>query len=610
MKKGLIIVLMCGPLMAITVSNKSSFDVYGATYYFHKEAERVGEIKLIRKGQKVEFERPDLSGLRKRKFVFSINKDDLKDKMSSSEYHLRPHFSIGLGNKFYIDLDRGSFKGHNVIQWNVIKPLKKKLGGVTTKLDEVTLGMLRRKYLPGAASSLRNVTVSVRRSTDLPPQELSFLSQRRMAAKPAMEQWLGIQNIKKMPTIAIAGSGGGYRAMLGYLGVLQGAEDTGLLDVTTYLAGLSGSTWALGPWMSSGWSLEEFKQRLLGKIETDLTQFPVNVPEVMNELLMRVSFKQPITAVNIYGWILGHNLMGDFPGGPLKTYLHNQAPKIQNGSKPMPIYTAVATKLPYQWVEFTPWEFGGDHFGGYIPVWAFGAPFLEGKMRYFTPPYSLSFILAICGSAFAARLSTVVREMEGSIPFSPLRKALKAGMGEFKIGKHRISAARVFNWTWGMRPPSGEPLPRAQQEIIKLIDAGLASNLPLESLYRREVDIMVVADFSDAAPGAELKKAEDALRAQGYKVPPINYEGIGDRPFRIFKDENDPSVPIIIYLPHVGNPDYSSFHPKDCLGNYCGTFNFKYSRSQSKQLIGLSEHSIKTASDAIKEEIRLWIESH
>ena len=42
--------------------------------------------------------------------------------------------------------------------------------------------------------------------------------------------------------IAIAGSGGGFRAMVAFLGVLVGAERAGLLECVTFVAGTSGST--------------------------------------------------------------------------------------------------------------------------------------------------------------------------------------------------------------------------------------------------------------------------------------------------------------------------------------------------------------------------------
>lgn len=47
----------------------------------------------------------------------------------------------------------------------------------------------------------------------------------------------------KVPVIAIAGSGGGFRAMVGFSGVMKALFESGVLDCATYVAGLSGSTW-------------------------------------------------------------------------------------------------------------------------------------------------------------------------------------------------------------------------------------------------------------------------------------------------------------------------------------------------------------------------------
>ena len=65
------------------------------------------------------------------------------------------------------------------------------------------------------------------------------------------------QNVTALPNIAIAFSGGGYRAMLNGAGALQAfdsreADSTtpghlgGLLQASTYVAGLSGGSWLVG----------------------------------------------------------------------------------------------------------------------------------------------------------------------------------------------------------------------------------------------------------------------------------------------------------------------------------------------------------------------------
>lgn len=47
----------------------------------------------------------------------------------------------------------------------------------------------------------------------------------------------------QVPVIAILGSGGGFRAMVGFAGVMKALYESGILDCATYIAGLSGSTW-------------------------------------------------------------------------------------------------------------------------------------------------------------------------------------------------------------------------------------------------------------------------------------------------------------------------------------------------------------------------------
>lgn len=71
------------------------------------------------------------------------------------------------------------------------------------------------------------------------------------------------QNTTALPNIAIAFSGGGYRAMLNGAGALQAfdnreADSTtpghlgGLLQASTYVAGLSGGSWLVGSIFVSG----------------------------------------------------------------------------------------------------------------------------------------------------------------------------------------------------------------------------------------------------------------------------------------------------------------------------------------------------------------------
>ena len=43
--------------------------------------------------------------------------------------------------------------------------------------------------------------------------------------------------------MGVLGSGGGFRAMTAFSGVMAALVDTRILDMVTYTAGLSGSAW-------------------------------------------------------------------------------------------------------------------------------------------------------------------------------------------------------------------------------------------------------------------------------------------------------------------------------------------------------------------------------
>lgn len=53
----------------------------------------------------------------------------------------------------------------------------------------------------------------------------------------------GLFSTIKVPTVGVIGSGGGFRAMVAYSGVFNALKKSGILDVTSYVAGLSGSSW-------------------------------------------------------------------------------------------------------------------------------------------------------------------------------------------------------------------------------------------------------------------------------------------------------------------------------------------------------------------------------
>ena len=292
----------------------------------------------------------------------------------------------------------GNVRGHNILEWKVIEPLREKTGAIFTSLDEFTLNLIRRQYQD---DPFAHIPVTIRIGDALQPEEIAYQRARRPKVKAALEEWLGMRlSDEEMPVIALCSSGGGLRSALGTAGSFWGAGK--LEQATFYVSAFSGGTWFLGPYIASGLTASEFAQQFPDKIKSSLL-LGFDPVELAKMVLVRYAFHQPISLVNIFGLLLSRQILTGLPHGPYKTFLYDQAELIKNGDTIFPIYVAVLTKLPYQWIEFTPFEVAGV--GAHIPVWAFGAPFQNGSLVYYTPPFNLGYILAIAGSAFCSSLN-------------------------------------------------------------------------------------------------------------------------------------------------------------------------------------------------------------
>lgn len=363
----------------------------------------------------------------------------------------------------------------------------------------------------------------------------------------------------------------------------------------------------VAPWTYLGISLTDFKKQLIPRVKDDLFKVDFSLDELGQALLEKVAFGQPISLVDLYGGILARKLLAKGADDPYQIELTSQTRRVSDGHWMYPIYTAIVTKKPYEWLEFTPHEVGSDYLGGYIPQWAFGRKFFNGVSQDFAPPQSLGFLMGIWGSAFAANVKEVLTNFEKKIKPRFLLNILQSGAQETIIGRQRLLPAKVYNFTYGM-----VQLPRGQQEMMTLIDAGVHFNLPLPPLLRKEraVDIVVVFDLSgNIKGGGELKKTQDYFAKKNIKLPPIDYQHIDTQICSIFRDETDPTVPVIIYLPRIKNDRYGSFDPdKDCLKSFCDTFNFKYNATHVEKLSGLTEFNIKESKDTIIQVIKQVVE--
>jgi lysophospholipase len=134
------------------------------------------------------------------------------------------------------------------------------------------LAVSPKAYTPSKIACPNN-RPSIRAPLQLSPEESQWLTKRRPVALAALKDLLQRINIagfdaggyidkykndvKQMPNIGIAVSGGGYRALMNGAGALAAFDSRtagstgvghlgGLLQSTTYLSGLSGGGWLVG----------------------------------------------------------------------------------------------------------------------------------------------------------------------------------------------------------------------------------------------------------------------------------------------------------------------------------------------------------------------------
>lgn len=120
----------------------------------------------------------------------------------------------------------------------------------------------------------------------------------------------------------IVNSGGGYRAMVGCSGYLHAMIETGILDCVLYMAGVSGSTWAMSQFYSplSDGSSKLLKDHLCSRIHThiaNLSNFLTvlnasrhNSKIILHGIIQRYYQQQgTINLVDIFGMLLGGTLL-------------------------------------------------------------------------------------------------------------------------------------------------------------------------------------------------------------------------------------------------------------------------------------------------------------
>jgi phospholipase A2 len=404
---------------------------------------------------------------------------------------------------------------------------------------------------------LWNATVRV--GDNLCEEERAFRERRQEHVVKALAKYLDLDekdiHPDDVPVIAMCGSGGGLRALVAGASSYLSSQEAGLFDCVTYTAGVSGSCWLQTLYYSSlaGQDHERLIHHLKARIGTHIA-FPPDALRLItsaptNKFLLsgyieklKGDPKADFGLVDIYGLLLAARLLvpkGDLDVCDRDLKLSNQRALVDDGTHPLPIYTAVRHEIPiaeaadkvdketpkgpnfkdqmqerakreawFQWFEFTPYETFCEEFGAGIPTYALGRPFNNGRNELLDtgtalPEIRIPFLMGVWGSAFCATLSHYYKEIrpmvKGITGLGGL-DSLLAEKNEDLVKIHPIDPGTIPNFVYGMkgRLPSSCPESAFKQDHLKLMDAGMSNNLPIYPLLRpgRGVDVVIAFDAS------------------------------------------------------------------------------------------------------------------
>lgn len=450
--------------------------------------------------------------------------------------------------------------------------------------------------------------VTVRVGNALCTEEEAFVKARLTHANTALSTILETQvPLEDTPRVAFCGSGGGFRAMIATLGALAAFDTLGLTDTLLYSAGVSGSTWSLGCWYMYGKkpsdAIAPLREQVKLKLEHNFEILPV-----IERSLEGLLYQRRLGVVGVYGALLSHRFFNTLKDRYSVT-LSDLALRINDGSMPMPIYTGVippkpSSTIPYVWVEMTPFEVGILEDSAFIPTKAFGRQFKHGVSNSTASEYPFDFCLGICGSAFCAEFDQYLDAvLKPQIPMGLFDDIEEIAIST-QTGRIRLCPARLPNFTYKL-----DNTTYGSWKNFFCVDAGFDINIPLPAVLRlgRPVDIVIVVDASaDVINAPELVKAEQYAQRHKIKFPPIDCTDITNKPISVFQDPNDPTTPMVIYIPVIKNSSYSStFDPVSCTQTgYCKTFNLQYTNAQFDELFGLTNFTVKQQAEVIIQALK------
>lgn len=499
-------------------------------------------------------------------------------------------------------------------------------------------------YAPGNVSCADDISL-VREASGLSPNETAWLEKRDAYTKQALREFLdgatanfsnsslvdSLWSADKIPRVAMAFSGGGYRAMLSGAGMISAFDNRtngstehglgGLLQGATYLAGLSGGNWLVGSLAWNNWTSVQHVIDTRGKDDElwDISNSIVN-PGGINILSSASRWDQISDAVeakqdagfntslaDVWGRALAYNFFPTLSkGGDGYTWSTlRDADVFKNGEMPFPISVADGRYPGTQIVDLnsTLFEFNPFEMGSWDPsLNAFtDVKYLGTNARNGTPVTKGQCVAGFDNTGFViGTSSTLFNQFLLQLNTTSVSSFLKGIIGDFlKDLSEDYDDIAIYN-----------PNPFRETEFVEsnytkgivnsenlfLVDGGEdGENIPFVPLIQKERDVDVIFALDNSADTDEYWPAglslistyERQFGAQGKDiafpyVPDFDTfinEGLNQKPVFFGCDASNTTglsytPPLIVYMPN-NRQSYNS---------NTSTFKMSYSSSQRMKM--------------------------
>lgn len=382
----------------------------------------------------------------------------------------------------------------------------------------------------------------VREATSISPQEQEYIENRQLMTTEALKSFLtNVSNLSNFNSelffsrasrnisIALAFSGGGYRAMLAGAGELLALDNRsaelnlnglgGLLQSSTYILGLSGGSWLVGTLVLNNWmTVDQVMNENLNLWKLDSTIFNPNGFNVFktasyyNLIRQAVNAKQNAgfgtSVTDIWGRALSYQFFNPdttYNAGENITWSSlTDLDNYQNHQMPFPIVLAdgrdpdsIIVNLNSTVFEFTPYELGSwdPSLRAFVDLKYLGTALNNGSSsdRCITNFDNAGFVLGTLSSVFNQML---IRLRQNDNFSWAARKLLEFVLGTFTDKEADIATYEpnpFYNTAFGTLKSI------STNKTLHLVDGGEdKQNIPLYPFIqpKRKVDIVFAYDNS------------------------------------------------------------------------------------------------------------------